>query len=154
MKYNAFVTIRTAQSRKRKLEERDRFARDLKAGLVADAELRGIYEERISRIDEELTEYDRLRSGDVGRLSGEGVLKLGALLVQARVAHGVSLAELGERMDGEASMAPQQVGRYEDEGWRRAGLWRLRQAADALGLRVRLEVELGPLKGPPEGNGG
>ena len=136
------MTIRSAQGRKRKLEERGRFARDLTAGLVADPELREIYEERISRIDEELAEYDRLRSGDVGRLWGEGVLEFGALLVKARVARGMSLKELGERMGGEDPVAAQQIGRYEDEGWRRAGLWRLRQAADAMGLRVRVEADL------------
>lgn len=131
--------------RNKRVQERDRFARDLESGGIADAEQRDYYGARIAEIDAAVAEYDRLRAGDVVRLLGEGVLEIGDVLIKARVARGMSLKELGERMGGEDPVAAQQVGRYEDEGWRRAGLWRLRQAADALGLRIRVEADLEPL---------
>lgn len=144
------MLIRSDRGRRKALEERNGYLADLEAGLIKDDSW-SVYEARIARIDAAVGEYERLTAGGVERLEGEGVLDLGALLIKARVARGMTLAELGERMDEEDPVAPQQVGRYEDEGWRRTGLWRLRQAADALGLRVRVEADLGPLDAPPGG---
>ena len=145
------VTIRSAQSQKGKLEER--FARYLEEGPVADPELREIYEQDLAHrwVACRVRPADLRKCGAAlgrGRAGAAGVTDEVAgsardVLVGARGAHGRG-----------GSVAAQQVGRYEDKDWRRAGLWRLRQAAHAPDLRmhvwVDLEADLEPLGEGPE----
>ena len=39
-------------------------------------------------------------------------------------------------------MTQQQVARYERDGWQKIGLWRLAEAADALGLDMSISARL------------
>lgn len=134
------MVIRNDIARRRVREERDRMADALVSGEISDEELRARYEQRVVQLDADLAEYEELKAGGVLRLVGEGANSLGEILIKARVARGLTMAELGEVLD----MTEQQVGRYEKEGWRRAGLYRIARAADALGLTVNVEAVLGP----------
>jgi transcriptional regulator with XRE-family HTH domain len=60
------------------------------------------------------------------------------LVTKARIACGLTQAELGELL----GMTQQQVARYERDGWQKISLWRLAEAADALGLDVSICARL------------
>lgn len=129
--------IRNEAQRRRALADREKLvARGSRgSGEKTTEDGRG---RRLDELDGELAEYEALRSGEVRTLSSEGVKSIGELLIKARLARGLTLADLGELL----SMTEQQVGRYEQESWRRASLWRLGEAADVLGLGVTTEVRL------------
>lgn len=129
--------IRNEAQRRRALVDREKLAT---GGLRESGEENTEYGggRRLEELDGELAEYEALRSGEVRTLSSEGVESIGELLIKARLARGLTLAELGELL----SMTEQQVGRYEQESWRRASLWRLGEAAEVLGLGVTTEVRL------------
>lgn len=137
--------IRNDRERSQTQEERERMARALEdyAGgsrkVIGDEETRLYYEEGVSRREAELSEYQRLKSGGVSRISGEGPNGLGTIITKARIARGMTLADLGAALE----MPLQQVQRYESENWRRASLWRLQRVADVLALRVAVEARLG-----------
>jgi ribosome-binding protein aMBF1 (putative translation factor) len=115
------------------------------AEIIEDEETRLYYERAARQRETELAEYDRLTAGLVTRISGEGPNSLGAVITKARIARGMTLADLGDDLQ----MSLQQVQRYESEGWLRASLWRLQRVADVLGLRVAVEAVLQPPAQPP-----
>jgi len=63
---------------------------------------------------------------------------LGELVTKARIARGLTQAELGEIL----GMTQQQVQRYERDGWQKISLWRLAEATDALGLDLSIRARL------------
>ena len=63
---------------------------------------------------------------------------MGELITKARVARGLTQAELGEIL----GMTQQQVQRYERDTWQKTSLWRLAEAADALRLDVNIRARL------------
>ncbi len=131
--------IRNDRERSQTQEERERMARALEdyAGgsrkVIGDEETRLYYEEGVSRREAELSEYQRLKSGGVSRISGEGPNGLGTIITKARIARGMTLADLGEALE----MPLQQVQRYESENWRRASLWRLKRVRRRLAVAAK-----------------
>ena len=63
---------------------------------------------------------------------------MGELLTKARIARGLTQEELGELL----GMTQQQIQRYERNGWQKISLWRLAEAAGALGLDVNIRAGL------------
>lgn len=120
--------IRNETQRRRAIRERE----ELVAASSGDAKT----DQRLGELDEELAEYEALRSGEAWTLRAEGVEAVGELLIKARIARGLTMSELGEML----SMSEQQVGRYEQEAWSRASLWRLAQVAEALELEVEIRA--------------
>ena len=55
-----------------------------------------------------------------------------------RIARGLTQAGLGEIL----GMTQQQIQRYERDGWQKISLWRLAEAADALGLDLSIRARL------------
>ena len=56
----------------------------------------------------------------------------------AVIARGLTQEELGELL----GMTQQQIQRYERDGWQKISLWRLAEAAGALGLDVNIRARL------------
>lgn len=93
---------------------------------------------QIGDLGREISEYEDLREGRLHSFGAEDLDSLGELLTKARIACGLTQAELGEIL----GMTQQQVQRYERDGWQKISLWRLAEASDTLGLDVNIRARL------------
>jgi len=89
-------------------------------------------ESQIAEIDREIADYDFLKSGSVTFAESYALSDLPRILIQARVAQGLSQTDLAERL----RMKPQQIQRYEATEYMSASLSRLIEIADVLQVRV------------------
>lgn len=138
---------------KSQVERFERALRDLRerppARLAKNEGLREIYEAGIrSQLEElqgELEQYEALSRGD-RVLRWSSFEELPNLLVQARIAAGLTQRELADRL----SMKEQQVQRYESTEYASASFSRMKEVALALGIRLKkpaiLQSEVGRQK--------
>ena len=118
-------------------------ASELKARLLgggadsrrAELELRAVSGE-INRMAEELRDYEALRDGRAEVGTAKTLEELPVLLVRARIAAGLSQAELASRL----GLQEQQIQRYESTRFEAASLARLQELAKALGVSTDLSV--------------
>jgi DNA-binding XRE family transcriptional regulator len=89
-------------------------------------------------LQREISEYEDLKEGRLLSFGADNLDSLGELITKARIACGLTQAELGEIL----GMSQQQVQRYERDGWQKISLWRLAEAADALRLDVNIRARL------------
>jgi HTH-type transcriptional regulator/antitoxin HigA len=87
---------------------------------------------QIADIERELTDYELLKSGAVEFAESYALSDLPRVLIQARIAQGLSQTELAERLN----MKPQQIQRYEATEYMSASLARLIELAQELKVRV------------------
>ena len=87
---------------------------------------------QIADIERELADYDLLKSGAVTFSEAFSLGDLPRVLVQARIAAGLSQSDLADRL----GMKPQQVQRYEATEYMSASLARLIEIAAALDVKV------------------
>lgn len=99
---------------------------------LAKAELDAIQSE-IEIARQELEEYESLRAGSIQRFEAKSLSELPDLLVKARIARGLSQAELAQAL----GVKPQQIQRYESERYGSASLSRLKEISNVLKLNVR-----------------
>jgi HTH-type transcriptional regulator / antitoxin HigA len=93
---------------------------------------------QIEDLEREISEYEDLKEGRLLSLGAENLDSLGELLTKARIVRSLTQAELGQIL----GMTQQQVQRYERDGWQKISLWRLAEAADALGLDLSIRARL------------
>lgn len=96
---------------------------------------------QIIDIEAELAEYDLLKSGQLSFSKTYALEELPRVLVQARIAAGMSQTDLAEKL----GMKPQQVQRYEATDYMGASLSRLIEVSRALGVRAS-----GSFEGPKQ----
>lgn len=114
--------------------------RDALSVVQADAQkhirLRAIeakaLQSQMADIERELAEYDLLKSGGISFAESFSLANLPRVLIQARIAKGLSQTDLAERLE----MKAQQIQRYEATEYRSASLSRLIEVADALEVKV------------------
>lgn len=104
---------------------------------IRRAEVDGL-RSQLADLQAQLTEYDDLKSGRRILLETVSLKDLPQTLVKARIAAGLSQKDLAERL----KLKEQQVQRYEATDYAAASVSRLREVADALGLRLREDVFL------------
>ncbi|HEX5502548.1 MAG TPA: helix-turn-helix domain-containing protein [Thermomicrobiales bacterium] len=114
------------------------------ADPLAQAALLGSVDALLGDVEAELAEYEALRAGALREVVAEGLGALPDLLVQARIADGLTQRQLAERL----GVAEEAVQRDEAGGYAHAGLDRLARVAEALGIRLRLTGALGPNNAP------
>jgi len=112
-------------------------------GWLKQAEIDGL-ESQIGDIEAELAEYDLLKSGQISFSKSYSLEELPRVLVQARIASGLSQTDLAEKL----GMKPQQVQRYEATDYMGANLGRLVQVSKALGVKAS-----GSFEGPKQAGG-
>jgi len=110
---------------------------------LKQAEIDGL-KSQIADIEAELTEYDLLKSGQVSFSKAYALEELPRVLVQARIASGMSQTDLAEKL----GMKPQQVQRYEATDYMGASLGRLIEISKALGVKAS-----GSFEGPKQAGG-
>jgi len=93
---------------------------------------------QIETLDLELEEYIALTSGRTKVLEANSFEDLPRILVQARIAAGLSQKDLADRL----GLKEQQVQRYEATNYESASLSRISEVVRALGLRIRKEILL------------
>ena len=103
--------------------------------LVAE---RDALKSQLESLNEELSEYDRLKSGDTSKILAHSLEQLPTGLIQARIASGLTQRALAEKL----GIKEQQIQKYEAEHYSSASLRRLCQVAQALSLRIECEIVL------------
>lgn len=98
---------------------------------------------QIDELEEEVRFYEDLRAGKISEFSADSLHDLPDILIQARIARGMSQKDLGDFL----GVAEQQIQRYESDRYRMASLDRLTEVADALNVRI---VERAQLVGSPK----
>jgi HTH-type transcriptional regulator / antitoxin HigA len=91
---------------------------------------------QIAEIEAEIAEYD-LKRGQITFAEACALSELPRVLVQARIAKGLSQTDLAERLD----MKPQQVQRYEATNYMSASLARLIEVAQILDVKISESFE-------------
>jgi HTH-type transcriptional regulator / antitoxin HigA len=89
-------------------------------------------ESQIEDIKQEIADYDLLKSGSVSFSESYSLSDLPRILIQARIAQGLSQTDLAERLN----MKPQQIQRYEATEYMSASLARLIEVAEVLNVRA------------------
>jgi HTH-type transcriptional regulator/antitoxin HigA len=98
---------------------------------LREIEVRAL-ESQIADIEREIADYDLLKSSSVAFSESYALGDLPRILIQARIAQGLSQTDLAERLN----MKPQQIQRYEATEYMSASLSRLIEIADILQVRV------------------
>jgi HTH-type transcriptional regulator / antitoxin HigA len=92
---------------------------------------------QIADLQAEMAEYDMLKLGKVAFAETCSLAELPRVLVQARIARGLSQTDLAEHLN----MKPQQVQRYEATNYMSASLARLIEVADVLDVKISESFE-------------
>jgi HTH-type transcriptional regulator / antitoxin HigA len=102
-----------------------------KHAILREIEVRALLSQ-IADLERELAEYDLLRSGTVNFAESFSLADLPRVLIQARIAKGLSQTDLAHRL----GMKAQQIQRYEATEYMGASLARLIEVADVLQVKV------------------
>ncbi len=105
--------------------------RDVDQVWLRQAEINAL-ESQIAEIETELTEYDLLKSGQITFSKTYALAELPRVLVQARIAAGLSQTDLATSL----GMKPQQIQRYEATNYMGASLARLVEVSRVLGVKA------------------
>lgn len=93
---------------------------------------------QLAELEEEANLYARLSAGQITHFEANSLAELPDILIQARIARGLSQRELGDYL----GLKEQQVQRYEAERYRSASLDRLVEVSDVLGVTIAKRGEL------------
>ena len=95
-------------------------------------------ESQLADLQDELDEYEQLKSAPLPDISMTSFDQLAEGLIKARIASGLSQRALAERLD----MRAQQIQRYEAERYASASYQRLCEVAHALRIRSEMTFSL------------
>lgn len=90
-------------------------------------------ESQLKDLQEEISDYEKLRDGTVTTIVVDSILALAVGLVKARIVRNWTQKELAERL----GLPEQQVQRYEATLYKGVAVERLQEVADALKVRVQ-----------------
>lgn len=102
-----------------------------KAGKRAAA-IRGSYEGMICQLEDELREYDQLKSGELLLPPLQRLDEIAPFIVKLRIAKGVSQTELARRL----GVSKQVINRYEESDYQTAAISRLQEILGAIGVKA------------------
>ncbi len=96
------------------------------------AAIRGSYEGMIRQLEDELHEYDQLKSGKVNLPHVERLEDIAPFIAKIRIAKGVSQTELAQRL----GVSKQVISRYEESDYQTVSVARLQEILDAVGIKT------------------
>ena len=94
--------------------------------------VRGSHEGMIRQLEDELREYDQLKSGELGLPHVERLDQIAPFIVKIRIAKGVSQTELARRL----GVSKQVISRYEESEYQTVAITRLQEILDAIGIKT------------------
>ena len=100
------------------------------------AAIRGSYKSMIRQLEDELREYDELKSGVLNLPQVERLGQIAPFIARIRIAKGVSQAELARRL----GVSKQVVSRYEESDYQTVAIARLEELLDAIGIKTAVTL--------------
>ena len=94
--------------------------------------IRGSYEGMIRQLEDEMREYDQLKSGDLVLPHMERLDDIAPVITKIRIAKGVSQTELARRL----GVSKQVISRYEESEYQTVAIARLQEILDAIGIKT------------------
>jgi HTH-type transcriptional regulator / antitoxin HigA len=133
--------IKTDAQRNRTLVQIEGFQRAL---VLAAEELSGkragavraSYESMIRQLEEEVREYDQLKSGELVLPPVERLDQVAPFIAKIRIAKGVSQTELANRL----GVSKQVISRYEESDYQTVAVARLQEILDAIGIKTAVTL--------------
>lgn len=95
-------------------------------------------ESQLQELREEVEEYDALRSGKVTSFEFNTLADVPIGLIKARIARGLTQKQLADSLN----LKEQQIQRYESTLYEGAGLTRIQEVADLLGIHESVKLEI------------
>jgi HTH-type transcriptional regulator/antitoxin HigA len=96
------------------------------------AAIRGSYEGMIQQLEDELREYDELKSGELKLPKIERLEEIAPFISKLRIAKGISQTELARRL----GISKQVISRYEESEYQTVAITRLQEILDAIGINT------------------
>jgi ribosome-binding protein aMBF1 (putative translation factor) len=96
------------------------------------AAVRRSYEGMIRHLEDELHEYDQLKSGVLTLPLVERLDQISPFVAKIRIAKGVSQTELARRL----GVSKQVISRYEESDYQTVAIARLQEILDAIGIKT------------------
>jgi HTH-type transcriptional regulator/antitoxin HigA len=129
--------IKSDAQRERTLVQIEGFRRALAEAEQAkpgkrSAAIRGSYEGMIRQLEDELREYDQVKSGELTLPHVERLDQIAPFIAKVRIAKGVSQTELAKRL----GVSKQVVSRYEETDYQTVAITRLQDILDAIGIKT------------------
>jgi ribosome-binding protein aMBF1 (putative translation factor) len=106
-------------------------------GKRADA-VRGSYEGMIRHLENELREYDEIKSGELILPNVERLDQIAPFVAKMRIAKGLSQTELARRL----GISKQVVSRYEETEYQTVAISRLQEILDAMGIKAFVTLKV------------
>ena len=100
------------------------------------AAVRGSYGSMIRQLEDELHEYDQLRSGELGLPHVDRLDQIAPYIAKIRIAKGVSQTELARRL----GVSKQVISRYEENEYQTVSIARLQEILDAVGIKTMVTL--------------
>jgi len=94
--------------------------------------IRGSYEGMIRQLEDELREYDQVKSGELTLPDVERLDQIAPFIAKVRIAKGVSQTELARRL----GVSKQVISRYEESDYQTVAIARLQEILDAIGIKT------------------
>lgn len=94
--------------------------------------IRSSYESMIRQLEDELCEYDQLKSGPLTLPHVERLDQIAPFVVKIRISKRVSQTELARRL----GVSKQVISRYEESDYQTVAIVRLQEILDAIGIKT------------------
>ncbi|MBB3952361.1 helix-turn-helix domain-containing protein [Aureimonas jatrophae] len=108
-----------------------------RSGQFHERQIRSL-EETVEELEAEIREYEALKAGEVPEIVVQSLADLPTALIKARIARGFSQSNLASAL----GMRPQQIQRWEAEGYASAAFTVLARVAEALRLDINHRLPL------------
>jgi HTH-type transcriptional regulator / antitoxin HigA len=96
------------------------------------AAVRASYEGIIRQLEDELREYDQLKSGKLALPPVKRLEQIAPFVTKIRIAKGISQTELAQRL----GVSKQVISRYEESEYQTVAIGRLQEILDAIGVKT------------------
>lgn len=100
------------------------------------AAVRASYQSMVRQLEDEVREYDQLKSGGLSLPPVRRLDQIAPFIVKIRIAKGVSQTELARRL----GVSKQVISRYEDSDYQTVAVARLQEILDAVGIKTAVTL--------------